>query len=122
MHLLPIVPLFKWIELREMPMWSSGEAPIQKFVNYLIERKCLESKEIDQLFTEFSNVKSYLKSQPNIFNEWEQNHTSIIDRWGSIFAHLKKQSLPFKVFFKLVEYVFVIPGKKTLNTLSNFAY
>lgn len=96
-------------------MWSSGEAPIQKFANYLVEQNCLEPKEFDQLFTEFSNIKSYLKSRPNIFEEWQQNNTSIIDRWENVFTHLKKQSLPFKVFLKLVEYVFVVPGEKIVN-------
>lgn len=102
-------------------MWSSGDAPIQKFAHYLIEKKFLESTELNQLFTEFSNIKSYLKSQPDIFNEWEKNNTSIVDRWTNIFEHLKKQSLPFKVFFKLVEYVFVVPGKTILKTLFTFA-
>lgn len=61
-------------------MWSTGEAPIQKFAHYLIEQKCLESKELDQLFTEFSNIKSYLKSQPDIFDEWEKYYTPIVNR------------------------------------------
>lgn len=102
-------------------MWSSGDAPIQKFAHYLIEKKFLESTELNQLFTEFSNIKSYLKSQPDIFNEWEKNNTSIVDRLKNVFEHLKKQSLPFKVFFKLVEYVFVVPGKTILKTLFTFA-
>lgn len=99
-----------------MPLWSTGDAPVQNFANYMIAEKCLDSKELDQLFTEFSHIKTYLKSRPNIFDEWNTSQTPIVDRWQNIFAHMKKQSLSFGVFIRMVEYVLVIPGKN-LNTL-----
>lgn len=104
-----------------MPLWSTGDGPVQKFANYMITEKCLDSKELDQIFAEFSHIKTYLKSRPNIFDEWNENQISIVDRWQTIFAHMKKQSLPFGVFFKMVEYVMVIPGK-TSNTLYSILY
>lgn len=82
----------------------------------MITDKCLDSKELDQLFTEFSHIKGFLKSRPNIFDEWNGSQTPIVDRWQNIFAYMKKQSLPFGVFIKMVEYVLVIPGN-TLNTV-----
>lgn len=111
MHILPLATTFKWIELREMLLWSSGEAPIQKFAHYLMEQKCLEAKDIDKIFTEFSHVKSYLKSRSGIFDEWNESNTPILERWQNVFSHLKQQSLSFDTFIKMVEYVFVIPGK-----------
>lgn len=110
-HILPLATTFKWIELRDMLFWSSGDAPVEKFAHYLIQQKCLEKEDLDQLFVEFSNVKSYLKNDPNIFNEWNTNNTPIVERWQNVFSNLKQKSLPFNVFAKLVEYVFVIPGK-----------
>lgn len=121
-HILPFATTFKWIELRDMLVWSSGDAPVQKYAHYLIEQNCLESKDLDQLFTEFSHIKAYLKSRPNIFNEWNENNTPIVDRWQNVFAHLKQQLLPFNVFVKLVEYVLVIPGKSSNIVCSDVTF
>lgn len=118
-NILPFATTFKWIELREMLLWSTGNSPVHKFAQYMIDQKCLKTTELDQLFTEFSYVKSYLKGNHNIFEEWNKSKTSIVGRWQDVFSNLKQQCLPFDVFFKLVEYVLVIPGKQLIAVCSD---
>ena len=118
-RILPLAHTFNWVKLRGMLFWSSGDAPVEKFVKFLIEQRCLDKKEMDQLFAEFKHVNAHLKNDPNIFNEWNENNTPMMDRWLSVFANLKQQSLPFNVFAKLVECVFVISGETQNNVNYN---
>lgn len=111
----PITKTFKWIELTNMLHWSDGEAPIKATVVLLTSKAVLQQDEFNDIFTDFSHVKSYLCSQPNIIDEWNSARVSIEDRWLRIFSHLNTNSVSFKKFAKLVEYALMIPGIDTFH-------
>lgn len=106
----PIEETFKWIELKGILHWTDGDAPIKATVDMLIEKKILKQNEYDGIFNQFCYVKSYLSSQPNIFESWNLSNCSIENRWVHIFSHLKEKSLSFDKISKLVEYCLMIPG------------
>ena len=110
-HLFPICEKFDWIELRENLAWLTGSSPVKNSADVLLQKGLLETKDFDQLFAEFTHVKNYLQGNANILEEWNGKNVPIVDRWMNVFNHLKRQSLSFGVFFKLVEYVLVVPGK-----------
>lgn len=114
-NLLPVADTFHWIELRDILLWSTGNAPVKDSANLLLEKGFLQTKDFDQLFAEFTHVKNFLKGNPDILKEWNENNTPIVDRWMRVFSHLKQQSLSFSVIFQLVEYVLVIPGEMILS-------
>lgn len=93
-----------------MPVWSTGTSPVKASAALLIESQCLKSEGLDKMFEEFTNVKSYLKNRPNIFDDWNEKNTPFVDRWMEIISHFKQNSLTFNVFIKLIEYVVVLPG------------
>lgn len=113
--MIPVYESFEWIQLREIPQWSAGRSPVKDSANILLKKGFLAATDFEKLFAEFTNVKNYLKGNPNLLEDWNKVNTPIVDRWLNIFAHLKRQSLVPKVFCKLVEYVFVAPGKLNCN-------
>ncbi|XP_055307724.1 uncharacterized protein LOC129571876 [Sitodiplosis mosellana] len=114
-HLKPLVDTYSWIELREMPLWSTLESPVKNTADMLLAKKLIKQEEYNTVFNEFVNVKTYLKSVPvvdrkTIFEIWNEKHASIEDRWLEVFSNLKKKSASYKVFSKLVEYALMMPG------------
>lgn len=106
----PIVESFAWIELREMPQWSDGPNPVNRTVNLLIQKKIIQPQDYDQMFIDFGNIKTFLKGQPNIFDEWNKSKLPIQKRWMFIFANLKSSGISFDKFAKVVEYLMMMPG------------
>lgn len=120
-HLKPFIQSFNWIELRELPLWATGSSPVKTTVEMLITKNVLQKEEHDAIFNEMVHVKTYLKEVPlengkNVFDIWNENQTPLEQRWMQVFTDLKKKSVSFEVFAKLIEYVLMIPGKQTLFT------
>lgn len=108
--LAPLVATFKWIELCEIPQWSGGEQPIDHTANMLIEKKIIGAQDSDRIFADYGNIKAFLNSQPGIFDEWNKSKVSIQKRWQFVFTHLKRSTVSYDKFAKMVEYAMMIPG------------
>lgn len=122
-HLKPLVETFKWIELREMPVWATGAFPVKDTANMLVEKKIIKQEEYNLVFNELVHVKAYLKGQPlvnekSIFDIWNENNTKLEERWLQIFSNLRKNSVSYETFAKLIEYALMIPGKFYRNVYS----
>lgn len=116
-YLKPLLATFKWIELYEMPVWSTGESPVKDTVDMLSDKGIIQADEYKVIFDEMINIKTYLKSVPldngqTIFDKWNEKKTPLEERWLHVFAELRKRSVSYKVFAKMVEYSFMIPGNE----------
>lgn len=114
-HLKPLIETYKWIELREMPVWSTGESSVKDTADMLLNKKILKTEEYKVVFDEMINIKTYLKSMPlengqTIFDNWNEKKTPLEQRWLHIFAELRKKSVSYTVFTKMVVYTLMIPG------------
>lgn len=118
----PTISTFKWIEMREMPLWSTGDSPIQKSAQMLVDKKILPQEEFNALFADFGNIKAYSKSLPNIFENWNDHNTRIEDRWVQTFSSLKQSGVSYGTFAKLVEYVLMLPGNSMYKILFDNMY
>jgi hypothetical protein len=114
-YLQPLIETYIWIELREMPVWSTGESPVKDTADMLLKKKVIKAEEYKVVFDEMINIKTYLRSVPlengrTIFDKWNQKNTPLEQRWLHIFAELRKKSVSYAVFAKMVEYTLMIPG------------
>lgn len=115
-HLKPLVETYKWIELRELPLWATGESPVKNTTDMLIGNNILKKEEYDAVFNELFSVKTYLKGVPlangkSVFDIWNECQTPLEERWLKVFSDLRKSSVSYEVFAKLVEYALMVPGK-----------
>lgn len=117
-HFKPLIETYKWIELREMPLWATGESPVKNTADMLLTKNIIKKEEYDVVFNEMINVKTYLKSVPlveqkSIFDIWNEKCTMVEERWMEVFSALRNKSVSYVVFSKMIEYALMIPGNFT---------
>lgn len=114
-HLKPFTETYNWIELKELPVWSTGESPVKATVKMLLDKKIIAEEENQAVFDELVNIKMHLKSVPlvngkSIFDIWNEKHAPLEHRWLEVFTQLRKKSVSYERFAKIVEYALMIPG------------
>lgn len=107
-HFKPLIETYKWIELREMPLWATGESPVKNTADMLLTKNIIKKEEYDVVFNEMINVKTYLKSVPlveqkSIFDIWNEKCTMVEERWMEVFSALRNKSVSYVVFSKMIE-------------------
>lgn len=116
----PLIETYQWLELQELPFWATSQFPVKATADILFARSVIKKVHYDVVFNELVNIKTHLKSVPlldgkTVFDIWNEQHTSLEERWLKVFADLRKKAVPYMVFAKLVEYALMIPGKFETN-------
>lgn len=96
--------IFDWATLTEVPQWEE----VQKIMDYLIEKRYIDSDKDTEIFDEFSLLCKYITSQK--LKEWNSLNVSMENRWVEIFQHFRNNNLNHVHFRLIIEYILCLPG------------
>lgn len=99
------IMLFAWIGLDIVPEWEYVEASAK----YMTEKNKFDLLSNDNdLFDQFSCLKKYVTDAK--IQSWEENCTTVDQRWVEIFGHFSKNKIPFNNLLHMISFVLCLPG------------